>query len=55
MCTSGTLTPAGDNEIQVKIAKDNRSLEVLLNNQKLDVDSIRIYPNSKREFNDSYK
>ena len=46
---------SGDNEIQVKIAKDNRSLEVLLNNQKLDVDSIRIYPNSKREFNDSYK
>ncbi len=46
---------SGDNEIQVKIAKDNRSLEVLLNNQKLEVDSIRIYPNSKREFNDSYK
>ncbi|WP_426485463.1 DUF2931 family protein [Flavobacterium sp. 2] len=46
---------SGDNEIQIKIAKDNTSLEVLLNNKKLEVDSIRIYPNSKREFNDSYK
>ena len=46
---------SGDNEIQVKIAEDNRSIEVLLNNQKLEVDSIRIYPNSKRDFNESYK
>lgn len=45
----------GDNEIQVKIAANNGDLEVLLNNEKLKVDSIRIYPNSNREFNDSYK
>ncbi|WP_428230103.1 DUF2931 family protein [Flavobacterium sp.] len=44
----------GDNEIQVKIAPNNGDLEVMLNNEKLKVDSIRIYP-SDREFNDSYK
>lgn len=46
---------SGDNEIQVKIAEDNRSIEVLLNNQKLEVDSIRIYPNSDKIYNESYK
>lgn len=44
----------GDNEIQVKIALNNGDLEVMLNNEKLKVDSIRIYL-SDREFNDSYK
>jgi len=44
----------GDNEIQVKIAPNNGDLEVMLNNEKLKVDSIRIYL-SDREFNDSYK
>ncbi|KFF19961.1 hypothetical protein IW20_02195, partial [Flavobacterium hydatis] len=35
---------SGENEIQVKIANDNQSLKVLVNNETLVVDSIRIYP-----------
>ncbi|MET3021733.1 DUF2931 family protein [Flavobacterium hydatis] len=46
---------SGENEIQVKIANDNQSLKVLVNNETLVVDSIRIYPNSNWRFNDSYK
>ncbi|MGN7812824.1 DUF2931 family protein, partial [Flavobacterium sp. 22659] len=46
---------SGDNEIQIKIAEDNRSIEVFLNNQILKVDSIRIYPNDYKIYNESYK
>ncbi|MBZ4037318.1 DUF2931 family protein [Flavobacterium sp. 17A] len=48
-------TALTENEIQIKIAEDNRSIEVLLNGQVLKVDSIRIYPNSDYVFNESYK
>ena len=45
----------GENEIQLKVANDNRSIEVLVNDQKLEVDSVRIYRNSKNDYNESYK
>lgn len=45
----------GENEIQIKIAANNGDFEVLLNNEKLKVDSTRIYRNSDQEFNESYK
>lgn len=46
---------SGENEMQVKIAEDNRSIEVFLNNQILKVDSVRIYPNDYKVYNESYK
>jgi len=46
---------SGDNEMQIKISEDNRSIEVFLNNQILKVDSIRIYPNDYKVYNESYK
>ncbi|MHC0446228.1 DUF2931 family protein [Flavobacterium sp. 3-218] len=48
-------TVSGENEIKIKIAQDNRSIEILVNNQKLETASFRIYPNSGRNYNESYK
>jgi hypothetical protein len=42
-------------EIQVKVSEDSRSCEVLLNGDPLPTDIIRVYPNGKREYRDSYK
>lgn len=45
----------GENEIQIKIAEDSRNIKVLVNNQLLEVDSIRIYHNRDKMYNESYK
>ncbi len=48
-------TVSGDNEMQIKISPDNRSIEVFVNNEKLEITNFRIYPNSHKEYNESYK
>ncbi|GAA3775791.1 DUF2931 family protein [Flavobacterium ginsengiterrae] len=48
-------TVSGENEMQIKISADNRSIEVFVNNEKLEITNFRIYPNSDKEYNESYK
>lgn len=43
-----------DSKLELKIAEDNNSFEVLLNGEKLSVDSMRVY-RSTFKFKDSYK
>ena len=43
------------NTFQFHIDNDNNKIDVLLNNQKIEVDSVRIYPNSHMRFRESFK
>ncbi|HSD13895.1 MAG TPA: DUF2931 family protein [Flavobacterium sp.] len=45
--------PEGKQEFQVKISKDNKKLELFLNNEPIEVDSVRIYKGSVI-YKDSY-
>ena len=44
----------GSSKLEFKIASDNSSFQILLNNQPLPVDSIRIFQTNEK-YNDSYK
>ncbi|WP_309608050.1 DUF2931 family protein [Flavobacterium sp.] len=43
------------NTFQFHVSEDNNKIEVLLNNQKIEIDSIRIYPNNVTKYRESYK
>jgi hypothetical protein len=40
--------------LKFHIDEDSNNIEVMLNNQKIEIDSIRIYPNSSMRFRDSF-
>lgn len=44
----------GSSKLEFKIASDNSSFQILLNNQPLPVDSIRVFQTNEK-YNDSYK
>lgn len=44
-----------ENVFNIHISEDNSKIEIKLNDKLLELDSIRIYPNSHLRFRDSYK
>lgn len=55
--TNGLLKKSGvkENVFNIKINEDNTQITIDLNGQPIEVDSIRIYPNSTMRFRDSYE
>jgi len=45
---------AGENTLVFHVNAENTKIELMLNNQKIEVDSIRIYPNSHLRYRDSF-
>ena len=43
------------NTFQIHISADNSKVEIMLNNQKIDIDSIRVYSENHLRYRESYK
>ena len=53
--TNELLKLNSNNTFQIHINENNTKIELMLNNKKIEIDSIRIYPNNVTKYRESYK